>query len=123
MMFSTYGRLLALAISLFLAAILPAAAAPPKSFGIASYYGSELQGRRTASGTRFNRHALTAAHRSLPFGARVRVTNLINGRAVIVQINDRGPFVKRRIIDVSEAAARQLGFIERGQTKVSVEVL
>ena len=109
-------------LALFLAPI-PSYAATDKNIGIASYYGAELHGRRTASGTRFNRHALTAAHRSLPFGSRVRVTNLANGKSLIVLINDRGPFVRKRIIDVSEAAARQLGFIGRGHTKVSVQRL
>lgn len=98
-------------------------AAPSRQEGIASYYGAELHGHRTASGTRFNRHALTAAHRSLPFGTRLRVVNLANGRSVVVSVNDRGPFVRRRILDVSEAAAKQLGFVGRGYTKVRIETL
>ena len=93
--------------------------------GIAIYYGGRWHGRRTASGERFDKEAMTAAHRSLPFGTRVRVTNLANGRQVIVRINDRGPYGRdrRRIIDLSEAAARELDFLERGSTKVTVEVL
>src|SRR5687768_15626583 len=73
--------------------------------GVASYYGSELAGNRTASGERFNPHGLTAAHRTLPLGTKLRVTNVANGRSVIVRINDRGPFVGKRVIDVSLGAA------------------
>jgi rare lipoprotein A len=76
------------------------------SFGLASSYG---EGSKTASGERFNANELTAAHRTLPFGTRVRVTNRSNGRSVVVTINDRGPFVKGRVIDVTPAAARVLG--------------
>src|SRR5262245_25731124 len=76
---------------------------------VASYYGKELAGRRTASGERFNPSAMTAAHRTLPFGTRVRVTNTHNGRSMIVRINDRGPFVKGRSIDLSSGAARAIG--------------
>lgn len=91
--------------------------------GMATFYGDE-QGNKTASGERFNKRAFTAAHRTLPFGTRVRVTNLRNGRSVEVRINDRGPFGKRkRIIDVSEAAARQLGMIDAGVVPVTIEVL
>lgn len=88
--------------------------------GVASYY---WQGRGTASGERFNPGALTAAHRSLPFNTKVKVTNLRNGKSVIVRINDRGPFVRGRIIDVSRAAASELGFTGRGLTQVKVAVV
>lgn len=91
--------------------------------GMASYYGTKFHGRRTASGERFNRHALTAAHPSLPFGTWVRVTHLASGRSLEVRINDRGPFRKRRIIDVSEAAARKLQFHVAGTARVRVEIL
>jgi rare lipoprotein A len=91
--------------------------------GMATFYGDE-QGTKTASGERFDKRAMTAAHRTLPFGTRVRVTNLKNGRTVEVRINDRGPFGKRkRIIDVSEGAARQLGMIDAGVVPVTIEVL
>ncbi|HEX4416319.1 MAG TPA: septal ring lytic transglycosylase RlpA family protein [Kofleriaceae bacterium] len=91
--------------------------------GMATFYGDE-QGTQTASGERFNKNQLTAAHRTLPFGTRVRVTNTKNGRSVVVRINDRGPFGNRgRIIDVSEAAARQLGMIDAGVVPVVLEVL
>jgi rare lipoprotein A len=91
--------------------------------GEASFYGGELAGRPTASGERFNPQALTAAHRSLPLGSRVRVTNATNGRSIVVRINDRGPFHGNRVIDVSEAAARQLGFHGRGTARVQIELL
>ncbi|MGI3903665.1 MAG: septal ring lytic transglycosylase RlpA family protein [Janthinobacterium lividum] len=77
--------------------------------GLASWYGPGFSGHRTASGERFNTGALTAAHRSLPFGSRVRVTSRRTGRSVVVRINDRGPFVGGRIIDLSPAASRVLG--------------
>ncbi len=86
--------------------------------GRASYYGRDFDGRRTASGEIFNRRNLTAAHRHLPFGTCVRVVNVTNGREVEVRVNDRGPFVRGRIIDVSEAAARALGMLEAGVTHV-----
>ena len=91
--------------------------------GMASYYGDKHQGRRTANGERFDMHALTAAHRTLPFGTRVEVTNLENGRSVVVRINDRGPFVEGRVIDLSQAAARELRFLGRGTTRVRLKVL
>lgn len=92
--------------------------------GKATWYGPRHHGRKTASGERFDMHALTAAHRSLPFGAVVRVTNLRNGRSVVVRINDRGPFGGGgRIIDVSREAARRLGMIEAGVVPVEIEVL
>lgn len=89
--------------------------------GIASYYGGSLHGGPTASGERFNTYAMTAAHRTAKFGSRLKVTNLRNGRSVVVRINDRGPFVKGRIIDVSTVAAQHLGFAGHGITKVRVE--
>jgi rare lipoprotein A len=88
--------------------------------GYASWYG---EAQVTASGERFNKHALTAAHRTLPLGTRVRVTNKRNGRSVIVRINDRGPYGHGRIIDLSEAAARQLDMIAAGVAPVELEVL
>jgi rare lipoprotein A len=92
--------------------------------GYATWYGGSLHGGPTASGERFNKNAMTAAHRTLPLQTRVRVTNKRNGRSVLVRINDRGPFGKKsRIIDVSEAAARQLGMIEAGVVPVRVEVI
>src|SRR5262245_34546930 len=91
--------------------------------GEASWYGAELAFRRTADGTLFNPDGLTGAHRSLPLGSRVRVTNLRNGRSVLVTITDRGPYRKHREIDVSYGAARVLGFADRGVERVLIEPL
>lgn len=88
--------------------------------GIASYYGPGLHGNRTANGERFNKNAFTAAHRTLPFDTCVRVQNLGNGRQVKVRVNDRGPYAKGRLIDVSEAAARRLGFRDKGVARVEL---
>lgn len=90
--------------------------------GIVSYYADKFQGRRTASGQRFNKDAFTAAHRSLPFGTKVLVTNLANGKSVIVEINDRGPYSEDRILDLSPAAARKIGLLGRGTVKARIEV-
>lgn len=98
----------------------------PQNFqnkGIASYYHDKFHGRTTANGEIYHKDSLTAAHRSLPFQTYVKVTNLSNNKSVIVKINDRGPFVKGRIIDVSKAAASQLGIIKQGVAKVSVEII
>jgi rare lipoprotein A len=86
--------------------------------GKASWYGPKFHGRRTSSGERFDMNALTAAHDSLPFGTRVRVRNLANGREVIVRINDRARHVRDRIIDLSKAAAAALGFVHAGEASV-----
>lgn len=86
--------------------------------GWASWYGSKFHGRRTSSGERFDMNALTAAHKSLPFGTRVRVRNVANGREVVVRINDRGPRMRDRIIDLSKAAAVALGFQQAGDARV-----
>ncbi len=89
--------------------------------GTASYYASAFQGKTTANGETFNMRKFTAAHRSLPFGTIVRVTNLNNGKMVFVTINDRGPYVKNRIIDLSKAAAKQLDLVDRGIARVRIE--
>ena len=101
----------------------PTASRPARESGIASYYAEALNGQRTASGERYDRQAFTAAHPTLPFGSRVRVTNLDNGRSVVVRINDRGPYVENRVIDLSYAAARELQFLSDGTTRVRLEVL
>jgi rare lipoprotein A len=92
----------------------------PAQAELASYYGQEFAGRRTASGERFNPNAMTAAHRTLRFGTRVRVTNSRNGRSVIVRINDRGPFVKGRAIDLSRRAARAIGMGSSAHVRIQV---
>jgi rare lipoprotein A len=91
--------------------------------GRASYYGDFFHGRRTASGERFDIYKYTAAHRTLPFGTRVKVTNLHNNKSVIIKINDRGPHVKSRIIDLSKAAAKAIDLMRYGAARVSMEVL
>jgi len=91
--------------------------------GTACWYGNEYHGRKTASGEVFDQWAMTAAHRELPFGTIVRVKNLRNGRAVKVRINDRGPFVRGRIIDLSRGAAERLGMVQAGIGPVRLEVL
>lgn len=91
--------------------------------GIASFYGYDGSGNQTASGQRFNPEGMTAAHRSLPFGTKVRVTNTYNGRSVVVRINDRGPYVRGRVLDLSAGAARILGMMGSGVAQVHIEVL
>jgi rare lipoprotein A len=99
------------------------AVASPGSTGVASFYGGRFHGRLTASGVRFDANGMTAAHRSLPFGTRVRVTHLGNGRSVDVRINDRGPYVGGRIIDLSQGAAGAIGMHGQGVARVKVTVL
>lgn len=93
------------------------------SSGMASWYGPGFHGRRTANGERFNQNAMTAAHRTLPFGTLVRVTNVENGQSAIVRINDRGPFIRGRIIDLSVGAARAIDMYSDGVASVRLEVL
>ena len=88
--------------------------------GMATYYNRKFEGRKTTSGARYRGKKLTAAHLTLPFGTIVTVTNISNGKSVEVEINDRGPFTKRYIIDVSEEAAKELGFFRQGQSKVTI---
>ncbi|MBI1940652.1 MAG: septal ring lytic transglycosylase RlpA family protein [Acidobacteria bacterium] len=91
--------------------------------GVASWYGEECQGNLTASGEVFDLNGLTAAHWEYPFGTRVKITNLKNNKSVVVRVNDRGPGIEGRLIDVSMAAAQQLGFLNSGLTDVRVEVV
>jgi rare lipoprotein A len=95
----------------------PASGAPS---GVASFYSS---GQKTANGERFDPKELTAAHRTLPFGTRVRVTNMSNGQSVTVRINDRGPYVAGRVVDVSHGAAQSLGMVNQGVAKVKLDVV
>jgi rare lipoprotein A len=115
-----------------LIAALPAQEQPPQKLGKphqlvqrgeASWYGPQFNGKLTSSGEVFNQHKLTAAHPTLPKGSTVKVTNLDNGRSVNVRVNDRGPFVAGRIIDVSQKAAKILGMLKEGTTMVQVRVL
>jgi len=98
-------------------------AMPKGKVGVASWYGSKHQGRATASGEAFDMNRLTGAHRELPLGTTVRVTNLANLRSIVLRINDRGPGIDGRLIDVSWAAAKRLGFVKAGLTPVEVEVV
>jgi rare lipoprotein A len=101
-------------------AVLDAHPKANSSYGVASFYTED---EWTASGERFNTHAMTAAHPNLPFGTQVRVTNVTNGRSVVVRINDRGPYVHGRVVDLSESAAESLGMVERGVVKVKLDVV
>ncbi|MBO6676926.1 MAG: septal ring lytic transglycosylase RlpA family protein [Rhizobiales bacterium] len=101
----------------------PAPAVRSLGNGIASYYGRKFHGRPTASGERFDMNDLTAAHKTLPFGTLVRVTNPRNGKQVTVRINDRGPYAHGRTIDLSRAAAQEIGLIGRGHGSVELELL
>ncbi|MEP2736111.1 MAG: septal ring lytic transglycosylase RlpA family protein [Erythrobacter sp.] len=90
---------------------------------VASYYGKRFHGRLTANGERFNMNAMTAAHKTLPFGTKVRVTYPRNGRSIVVRINDRGPFIRGRAIDLSRGAAAKLGFISSGHARVKLDIV
>jgi rare lipoprotein A len=103
--------------------LLAASLRPAFQVGIASWYGPELQGSPTANGEQFDMNGLTAAHRELPIGARVRVTNLLNKRSITLRINDRGPSIPGRVLDVSMAAAGKLGFLRSGLALVQIEVV
>ena len=119
----TFNRLMVLSI---LALPVLAQAGDSRSHigeGMARYYGSEFAGSRTANGERFDPGSMTAAHRSLAFHSRVAVTNMTNGKEVIVRINDRGPWGKGRIIDISHAAAREIGMDRSGTARVKLEML
>ena len=97
--------------------------APSDQTGLAAFYHATFQGRRTANGESFDHKELTAAHKTLPFGTLVRVTNLRNYKSVIVRVNDRGPMQPGRVIDLTHRAARILGFMHQGMTKVILEIL
>ena len=104
----------------------PQRATPPpgtRIVGLASWYGQRHQGRATASGEAYDMNLLTAAHRTIPFGTRLRVTNVENGRSVVVRVNDRGPWVNDRVLDVSLAAAKALGMVGDGLARVEIVVL
>ncbi|MCG4451994.1 septal ring lytic transglycosylase RlpA family protein [Pseudomonas sp. MMS21-TM103] len=118
--------LLIVTIALLLSACASQGQIDPHGYraeGQASYYGARHHGQKTASGERFDRHALTAAHRSLPFGSKVLVTNLRNDKSVVVRINDRGPYAKKRIIDLSQKAAEQLDMLRAGVVPVRLQQL
>lgn len=114
---------LALAANFIAANPAPQSVAATEECGGASYYGDSLAGNSTASGAPYDPLALTAAHRTLPFGSMVRVTDAASGETVEVEINDRGPFIEGRIIDLSGAAAKAIGLIERGVGEVCITVI
>jgi rare lipoprotein A len=116
-------RRVVLVLALAALGAVAADAMPRQQTGLASWYGSFHHGRTTASGERFDMHALTAAHRTLPLGSRIEVTNLENNRSIELRVNDRGPFVGNRILDVSRAAAQRLGAVDAGVVRVHVRVL
>ncbi len=91
--------------------------------GISSFYGPDFHGKLTANGEVYDMYGRTAAHKTLPLNTIVRVTNLSNGRSIIVRINDRGPYVAGRILDLSYGAAKKLGFLNQGTTKVKIEII
>jgi rare lipoprotein A (peptidoglycan hydrolase) len=139
-MIVTHARARPSAAALFACMLLAAAATPSArageasdgdapagaskgQVGVASWYGDRFHGRRTASGEVYDMYAFTAAHRSLPLSTIAEVTNLANGRSITVRINDRGPFSRGRILDVSRAGARALGFVAQGTARVRVRVL
>ncbi|MCU0834333.1 MAG: septal ring lytic transglycosylase RlpA family protein [Chromatiaceae bacterium] len=122
--FSSSAGVLALLLLLFLPLAAVAKVGPGHTEnGIASFYHDRFHGRKTANGERFDQSAYTAAHKTLPLGTTVRVTRVDNGKSILVRINDRGPFKKGRVIDLSRRAARDLGMIEKGLVKVKVEVV
>jgi rare lipoprotein A len=91
--------------------------------GVAAYYSNKFNGRKTASGQRFNNGAMTAAHNTLPFGTRVKITNVKNNRSVVVRINDRGPTTPGRVFDLTRAAASKIGYVRSGLTDVRAEIV
>lgn len=97
--------------------------AQAKQCGSASWYGPGFHGRTTANGERFDQNQMTAAHKRLPFGSKIRVTNQLNGKSLTLRVNDRGPFAKGRILDASAAAAKKLGFMRRGHAPVCVSIV
>jgi rare lipoprotein A (peptidoglycan hydrolase) len=99
------------------------AATAPGQTGTASWYGADFHGRKTASGERFDAHELSVAHRTLPMNSLVEITNLSNGKKVVARVNDRGPFTKGRLVDVSRATAEALDFVRKGATQVRVRYL
>jgi rare lipoprotein A len=116
-----WSILLATAVGLGACKAVQPSSASPGQKGIASWYGGEF--KRTASGERYDPNSMTAAHRTLPFGTRVRVTHLKSQRSVVVRINNRGPYTRGRVIDLSNAAARELNMVKSGVARVEVQVL
>lgn len=120
------GCIYAALLSLFLLPGISEAKAYPDTHrltGVSSYYGSFHHGRKTANGEVFNMNAMTAAHKTLPLGSKIKVTNLSNGKSAVLKVNDRGPYKHGRILDVSQGAAKKLDMIKTGTARVSIAVL
>lgn len=120
---STWTTYILGAIALVTGAVLVTLIGPYYETGIASWYGPGFDGNMTANGEIYDMDAISAAHKTLPFGTMVRVVEIETGRSVVVRINDRGPFVEGRIIDLSKGAARELGIIDKGITRVGLRIL
>lgn len=116
-------RAAAIATAVALGSLAAPTIAQAKQCGSASWYGPGFHGRTTANGERFDQNQMTAAHKRLPFGSKIRVTNQLNGKSLTLRVNDRGPFAKGRILDASAAAAQKLGFKRRGHAPVCVSVV
>lgn len=113
-------RMLMLAFSCFLCVVCVNA---QQSDGLASYYGKKFHGKKAANGSRYNMYAMTCAHKTLPFGTKVKVTNMNNGQEAVVTVTDRGPYVEGRVVDLSHAAAKKIGMIRSGVVPVSIEIM
>ncbi|MGB7054094.1 MAG: septal ring lytic transglycosylase RlpA family protein [bacterium] len=114
---------MAIVLCLYTCCCLFGAGTGSAEYGMASYYGDDFHGRKTASGEVFDQWKLTCAHRDLPFGTRLKVTNLQNKKSVLVRVNDRGPWVSGRLIDLSYAAAKKIDMIKKGVVKVKIEIV
>lgn len=116
-----------IAVAAMLAFSLPLGAtgsfAQEAASGVASWYGSKFHGRTTANGEKYDMNSLTAAHKTLPFGTKVKVTNTRNGKSVVVRINDRGPYAGKRVIDLSRSAAQAVGMVNSGTAQVKLDIM
>ena len=117
------NQIIAVLLLSFLTAVGYAQEVECQQTGVASFYADKFNGRKTASGERFNQKKMTCAHRTLPFGTKLKVTNTANGKSIIVTVTDRGPFTKGRILDLSKSAANQLDFLRAGKTEVMLEAM
>lgn len=117
------NQIIAVLLLSFLTAVGYAQEVECQQTGVASFYADKFNGRKTASGERFNQKKMTCAHRTLPFGTKLKVTNTANGKSIIVTVNDRGPFVKGRVLDLSKTAASELDFVRAGKTEVMLETI
>jgi rare lipoprotein A len=117
------NQIIATLLLAFLTAVGYAQEVECQQVGVASFYADKFVGRKTASGERFSQKKMTCAHRTLPFGTKLRVTNTTNGKSIIVTVNDRGPYIKGRVLDLSLCAAQELDFVRAGKTEVMIETI